>query len=306
MLATPRFHHLHLNSCDPETALDFYVRQFPSTKKGAWGGMPALYSPNAVLVLLTRVSAPPSSKPQSAIWHFGWHVTDARACLRTYQGRSDLELLPLYTSEEGGKVFISSDTWPGTAGKLGRTKAEIEEARASGIKPAGGAGFAYMRGPDGALVEYAGDHPSERFNHIHFFEEDPIAAVLWYQKHLNAGLYTPFSSTVAAGEEGTAAPRRERSWPALERDGMLREPRAGVHFGDVAFLIYPNQGEEPLAVSRGQLQDHLALAVTDLDAWRHKLEDEGVTILEAPYRLGETRAFMIEGPSREAIELVEA
>jgi hypothetical protein len=36
-----------------------------------------------------------------------------------------------------------------------------------------------------------------------------------------------------------------------------------------------------------------------------KLRGEGVAILEAPYPLAETRAFMIEGPSREAIELVE-
>jgi hypothetical protein len=28
-------------------------------------------------------------------------------------------------------------------------------------------------------------------------------------------------------------------------------------------------------------------------------------LLEPPYRLGETRAVMIEGPSREALELVE-
>jgi hypothetical protein len=31
-----------------------------------------------------------------------------------------------------------------------------------------------------------------------------------------------------------------------------------------------------------------------------------VTFLAEPYRLGETRAVMIEGPSREALELVEA
>jgi len=45
--------------------------------------------------------------------------------------------------------------------------------------------------------------------------------------------------------------------------------------------------------------------VTDLDAWVAKLRREGVTILQEPYRLGDTRAVMIEGPSREALELVE-
>jgi 4-hydroxyphenylpyruvate dioxygenase-like putative hemolysin len=68
---------------------------------------------------------------------------------------------------------------------------------------------------------------------------------------------------------------------------------------------YANQGEAPLVSSRGQLQDHIALSVSDLDAWADKLRGEGVTLLEPPYPLGATRALMIEGPSREALELVE-
>jgi hypothetical protein len=70
-------------------------------------------------------------------------------------------------------------------------------------------------------------------------------------------------------------------------------------------MWYANQGDEPLAPSRRQLQDHIALKVADLDAWADKLESEGVTFLEPIYPLGPTRALMIEGPSREAIELVE-
>jgi hypothetical protein len=45
--------------------------------------------------------------------------------------------------------------------------------------------------------------------------------------------------------------------------------------------------------------------VTNLDAWVTKLRGEGVRFLEQPYKLGDLRAVMIEGPSREAIELVE-
>ena len=65
------------------------------------------------------------------------------------------------------------------------------------------------------------------------------------------------------------------------------------------------QGEQPLVSPRGHVYDHIALSVTDLDAWVAKLRGEGVTFLEKPYQLGDTRAVMIEGPSREAIELVE-
>jgi hypothetical protein len=65
------------------------------------------------------------------------------------------------------------------------------------------------------------------------------------------------------------------------------------------------QGDKPLVSTRGHLYDHIALSVADLDAWIAKLRGEGVTLREAPYRLGDTRAAMIEGPSLEAIELVE-
>src|SRR5271157_3402360 len=136
MLPTPGFHHLHLNSVDPDTAIDFYVTQFPSTEKGNWGGFAALKSPNNVLVLFTKVDTPSLSEPQSAIWHFGWHVTDARRSLETYKDRPEVELLPLYTTDEGGSVLISSDTWPNVGGVLGLTKAQIAEAKAKAIRPA--------------------------------------------------------------------------------------------------------------------------------------------------------------------------
>ncbi len=93
MLKAPGFHHLHLNSVDPETAIDFYVRQFPASAKTSWGGLPALAAPNDVLVLFTRVPTAPATSPQTAIWHFGWHVTDTRASLESYQARPDVELL---------------------------------------------------------------------------------------------------------------------------------------------------------------------------------------------------------------------
>jgi hypothetical protein len=74
----------------------------------------------------------------------------------------------------------------------------------------------------------------------------------------------------------------------------------------VSLFAYMNQTDTPLASTRGQLIDHFALRVADLDAWIAKLHAEGVTFLEPrPYALGSFRAVMIEGPSREAIELVE-
>jgi hypothetical protein len=78
-----------------------------------------------------------------------------------------------------------------------------------------------------------------------------------------------------------------------------------VYFDDVQLRWYMNQGNDPLASTRGQLMDHLAVSVLDLDAWMVKLRAENVKFLAQPYRFGDTRAVMIEGASREALELVE-
>jgi catechol 2,3-dioxygenase-like lactoylglutathione lyase family enzyme len=305
MLPAPGFHHLHLNSVDPDAAIDFYARQFPSTAKTSWGGFPALRSPTNVLILFGKVDRPPPTAPQSALWHFGWHVTDIRGNLERDRRRGEVTILPLHTGDEGGTVAISSDTWPAGAA-LGLTKAQIAEAKAKGVQPARGGGFAYLQGPDGAIVEYVGDRPVERLNHVHMFQEHPFCAQLWYQTHLNAPVFEGRTSAVPLTAENCRVARGpDPSWPALEREGLYRTPRAAVVFDDVALTWYARQGDAPLASSRGQVYDHVALSVADLDAWVVKLRGEGVRFLEAPYPLGDTRAAMIEGPSREAIELVE-
>ncbi len=263
-------------------------------------------SPNDVLVLFTEVATAPATSPQTAIWHFGWHVTDTRESLESYTRQPDVTLLPLYTADEGGSVFISSDTWPSTGGVPGLTKAQIAEAKAKGVQPTRTGGFGYMRGPDNALVEYAGNHPAERFNHVHMYQDDPFCAQLWYGKHLDAPVFAGRTSRTPLTEATCQVPRGpDRSWPALERDGMFRAPSAAVVFGDVALPWYMRQGDRPLVGTRGHVYDHIALSVADLDAWVAKLRGEGVTFLEEPYTLGDTRAVMIEGPSREALELVE-
>jgi len=306
MLPTPSFHHVHLNSVDPDAAIDFYARHFPSSSRTRWNGEPALHAANDVLILFNQVDAPAPLAPETAFWHFGWHVPDSRAALAHYKTVSDLKLLPLYTSENGEYVLISSDAYPGVEGVLGRTRAELEQARATGVKPKGGPGFAYMAGPDGLMVEYAGDHPVERFNHVHMWHDDLFCAQLWYQKHLNAQPMEGRSMPYPMNESNCSVPRGpEPSWPSLELRGTYRVPRTAVSFGDVGLYCYPRQGDEPLASTRGQVIDHIGLGVRDLDAWVDKLQHEEVTFLEQPYRVGDTRAVMIEGPSREAIELIE-
>lgn len=300
----PRFHHLHLNSLDPDAAIEFYTQQFPSTSRTTWSGLPALQSPDDVLILFTRVLESAAVAPDTAIWHFGWHVTDSRAALETYRRRAGLQLLPLYTGDEPRSVLISSDTWPGAGGTLGRTRTQIDEAKATGVAPAHRAGFAYMQGPDGAMVEYAGNHPSERFNHVHMWQEDPLCAERWYHDHLGASLL--FDRSAIADADCKVSRGAERTFPSLEPEGMYRTPSGGVAFGDVWLPWYMRQGDAPLQSTRGHVYDHFGLSVASLDPWIADLKQAGVTFLDGPYALGDTRAVSICGPSLEVIELVEA
>lgn len=214
-----------------------------------------------------------------------------------------MTLAPLYTGEANNSVFVSSDTWPGTGGILGPTQAQIADAKARRVQPLRGAGFAYMRGPDNALIEYQGNFPAERFNHVHLYQEDPFCAQAWYRLRLNAAL--PPNAQPRSEADCKVSRGPEKTWPALNREGMFRTPTAGVIFGDVAMNWYMRQRDVALQPTRGRLMDHVALSVGNLDAWVAKLRSENVRFLEQEYRLGDTRAVMIEGPSREAIELIK-
>ncbi len=307
-LSPPRFHHIALNAVDPDAAIAFYVKHFPSTSKTMWEDRPALASPDNVLILFNRVARPPASDPNvTAYWHFGWNVVDSRKSLEVF-GAQKL-LAPFYTDEQGAFVGISSDTYPYPPGVPGRTRAQLAEAKAQNLQPSRIGGNGYILGPDGAVIEFTGNR-AERVDHVHMWQEDSVCAQLWYQTHL---LATPR----AAGRGGAApapvpsladckqARAPEPSWPSLTQNGTFRAPTGGVSFSGLAINWYPNQTGKPLVATTGRLMDHIGLAVTDLDAWVIKLRGEGVTILRSPYQVGTTRAVMIEGPSKEAIELVE-
>src|SRR5215469_2008778 len=103
----PAFHHLHLNSTNPDAAIEFYTRNFPSTSRATWNGIPALKA-GKIYILFNKVARPPALTPQTAIWHFGFQVVDERANLTRFQNLGT-EVLPLYTGEGDRFVYINSD-----------------------------------------------------------------------------------------------------------------------------------------------------------------------------------------------------
>jgi len=303
-LPPPHFHHLALNATDPEAAIAFYRKEFPSTSRTDWQGLPALASPSHVMIVFQKVAATPPADPNvTAYWHFGWTAADSRKSLETFRAQN--LLVPFFTDDQGHYVGISSDTYPYPPGVPGRTEAQLAQAAVQNLQPSRSGGNGYIHGPDDAIVEFTGNSP-ERFDHIHMWQDDPLCAQLWYERHLEAQPRRGTMPAEAVTEENCKTPRgADASWPSLSKSGTYRSPTGGVRFDDVAMNWYMNQTDKPLAPTRGHLMDHVSLSVGDLDAWIAKLKSEGVAFLEGPYRVGSARAVMIQGPSREAIELIE-
>src|SRR5271154_6822947 len=96
-LPTPGFHHLHLNSPDPEVEIAFYTKNFTTTQRAMFDGHPALKALN-VWLLFNKVPQRAPLTPQTAIWHYGWNVPDERAAYAKYK-QMGTKLLPLFTGD---------------------------------------------------------------------------------------------------------------------------------------------------------------------------------------------------------------
>ena len=199
-----RFHHVHLNSVNPAAAAAYYPKAFTTSVQTTFNGYEAVRAVNGPYLLFTKVNALPPAPPQSAIWHFGWNTPDSRAYLERFHALR-LDVAPMYADPENTVVEISSDV-------LGNfpTTARLEELRAQGAQPARVGGFQYLRGPDGALVENAGNFPpTEFFNHVHLFHEDPACAQLWYGPTLASA--PALRAAACRSPQTTASVRMKRS-----------------------------------------------------------------------------------------------
>jgi hypothetical protein len=298
------FHHVHLNSTDPAAAAAYYPKPFAlSATKTTFNGFEAVKTGN-VYVLFTKVATRPQNEltgPQTSIWHFGWNTPDSRKYNEKFRAMG-LEIAQMWDAADGKLVDMSSDTLPGLP-----TQEQILEMRAKGVEPNRQGGFGYLRGPDGAMIENAQAGTTERFNHMHMYHEHPRCAMEWYQTHLGAtipqgrGGAAPAAPATGDCHTKTYAPP---TWPSFAKTGFVRDPAGGVLFDDISISIRPWPGGG-LVSTRGKVYDHWALSTANLDTTSARLKREGVTFLEEIHPWGNSRAAMIEGPDRIAIELVE-
>jgi hypothetical protein len=296
------FHHVHLNSVNPAAAAAYYPKPFAaSATKTTFNGYEAVKTGN-VYLLFTKVNTAPLNEltgPQTSVWHFGWNTPDSRKYDERFRAMG-LEIAQMWDAADGKLVDMSSDTLPGLP-----TQEQILEMRAKGTKPTLEGGFGYLRGPDGAMIENAQSGQVERFNHVHMYHEHPLCAMQWYATHLGA--------TLPRGRGGAPAVPASTdckqlyappTWPSFAKTGFVREPSGGVLFDDISISIRPWPGGG-LVSPRGKIVDHWALSVSDLAVTVARLKREGIKFLEEIHPWGSTRAAMIEGPDRIAIELVE-
>jgi len=299
------FHHVHLNSTDPKAAAEYYPKPFAqSATKTTFNGFEAVKTGN-IFLLFTKVATTPQNEltgPQTSVWHFGWNTPNSRQYDENFR-KMGLTIAQMWDAADGKLVDMSSDTLPGLP-----TQEQILEMREKGTQPTREGGFGYLRGPDGAMIENAQAGTTERFNHVHMYHEHPRCAMAWYVTHLGARM---------PGGRGGAAPAAAPSptdckttayapptYPSFAKTGFVREPSGGVLLDDIQILIRPWPGGG-LVSTRGKIVDHWAVSTANLDATMTRLKSEGVKLLEEIKPWGNSRAAMIEGPDRIAIEIVE-
>ncbi len=264
-----RFHHVHLNSVDPDKAIDFYATHFNAVRDRFAGNVPAIRAQGKWL-LFDKVKQPPPWPVLSALYHIGWGAPDMQAAYK--------RLL------DSGVRFETPLT----------DIAQVLDA------PAGRAFFAYVDGPDHAMIEINGAR-DDTFQHVHFLSSDPVATGQWYLKHFGATSTNPNPSS---------EPRTH--------NGLQIYPFMGADLDGIRFYWYPKafgQGSYPdawkgrsgFASPRGRVFDHIAFSVEGLDRALAQLEAGGVTVLQRPKPAmnGLFRSAFVSAPDGVELELVE-
>jgi hypothetical protein len=320
------FHHVHLNAVDPKAAADYYPKPFAqSATRTTFNGFEAVKTGN-VYILFTKVARTPPNEltgAQTSVWHFGWNTPDSYAYNKKFRDMG-LKIAQMWDAADGKLVDMSSDTLPGLP-----TQEQILAMREKGTQPTRQGGFGYLRGPDGAMIENAQGRQGEpeRFNHVHMYHEHPRCAMEWYAKHLgaqmpgggrggDAGARGQGGAQARGGAPAGPVPATSAdcdnprtvyappTWPSFAKTGFVRDPAGGVTFDDISISIRPWPGGG-LVDTRGHIVDHWALSTSNLDQTVARLKGEGVKFLEEIHPWGTSRAAMIQGPDRIAIELVE-
>jgi catechol 2,3-dioxygenase-like lactoylglutathione lyase family enzyme len=332
-LPMPSLHHIHLNSVNPDASLAWYQQYWPKGRRTTYAGFPAFQDEIYLLYNKVPKQAPGAfdrkaerSVPQSPFWTFGSTFagpnTEAPRQRFSKLDPKQFQYVTLYGGPDGKSTAMHALELPMGDALLTRTamreRAEREKA-APRPAPTQALDFFYFVDPDGVLVEVTAGKADSFWDHTHLWHEKPLCAANWWVEHLGmqfpANPNTNTAQALKGGKwEPCDVPIGEVSYPTFMRQGQLRIPVASVRFANGSFPAYPRQcrdgrcgpgNDQPLTRSRGQVVDHLGFAYPDLNAVIAHLKSKSVPILEGPYKLGDTRAILIEDLDGLALELIE-
>lgn len=262
------FHHLHLNTTDPQRAIDFYTSRFDSEKGKFAGLMDAVWTQKS-WILFTKVKEEPPSDLTSSIWHFGWGAENMKA---EYERQLKL----------GSKFFEPLTDISDIGGNAGAKDLFY---------------YAYVQSPDKALIELntAGHH---RFGHLHLFSADPVSAGEWYMKHFGAKGRLP----------RTRDPRFYRGFqigPSVSL--MLDNVNLIIFPVEYAKKAYADhwKGKTELESTKGRVVDHIGFSFENLPDALAKLRQAGVKVTDEMRTIGKLKFAFIEGPDKIRIEVIE-
>jgi catechol 2,3-dioxygenase-like lactoylglutathione lyase family enzyme len=198
-----RFHHVHMNSVDPDAAISFYTSRFKSSPS-RFAGQPAL-SVNGMWFLFNKVPAPAPAEPIAGFWHIGWGSPDMKGTYDSLLKSGTKFQTPLTNAGE----FLQ--------GKRGPLD------------------FMYAYGPGGEWIElYTTDNTE--FHHVHLLCADAAATQAWYLKYFGTpngtprkgpgGIWIGDLNLITAGTNAPIAP------PVVKDRTSLASPRGRVldHF----------------------------------------------------------------------------
>ena len=262
-----RFHHVHLNTTDPEAAIQFYTAKFKSERQKFAGLRDAVWTGDS-WVLFNKVDKAPAYEPVSGIWHIGWGAEDMKS---TYQKQLD-----------SGTRFAEPLT-----DISGMTGAPPDSGRFF---------FAYVDGPDHALIELntSGNH---NFGHVHMFSANPPATAEWYAANLGVKIrnvqkdprrYLKYQIAPAA-------------FLTANHVSMIVYPLEYTKEANPEYF----KAHDSLAPTRGRVIDHIGFAVDNLDEALPRLRAAGVKVTAEPRAAGPIKFAFIEGPDQVGIELIE-
>jgi catechol 2,3-dioxygenase-like lactoylglutathione lyase family enzyme len=262
------FHHIHLNSTDPAAAIDFYTSKFDCEKAKFAGEWDGVWAQKAWILFDKAPSAPPSAIT-SSIWHFGWGAEDMKA---EYQKQLD-----------------------------SGTKFDTPFTDISDLANAPGFYYAYVDGPDHALIELntAGHH---HLGHVHLLSADPVATGDWYMKYFGAT------------RRGKGPPSRDPSF----YKGYQVGPAMSLMSDDINIIIFPMEfarkaypaqwtDRNAFDSTKGRVVDHIGFSFDNLSEALEKMRQDRVKVTQEIRTAfqGKVKYAFIEGPDRVRIELVE-